>query len=61
MIKVCNIDKQTYDFWRTSEFNFQSVGNPFSSPIRILTNINNDALGYFGGYGCQYRTLIIQR
>jgi hypothetical protein len=61
MIKVCNIDKQTYDFWRTSEFNFQSVGNPFSSPIRILSNINNDALGYFGGYGCQYRTIIIPR
>jgi hypothetical protein len=61
MIKVCNIDKQTYDFWRTSEFNFQSVGNPFSSPIRILSNISNDALGYFGGYGCQYRTLIIPR
>jgi hypothetical protein len=61
MIKLCNIDKQTYDFWRTSEFNFQSVGNPFSSPIRILSNINNDALGYFGGYGCQYRTIIIPR
>lgn len=61
MIKVCNIDKQTYDFWRTSEFNFQSVGNPFSSPIRILSNISNDALGYFGGYGCQYRTIIIPR
>jgi hypothetical protein len=60
-IKLCNIDKQTYDFWRTSEFNFQSVGNPFSSPIRILSNINSDALGYFGGYGCQYRTLIIPR
>ena len=60
-IKLCNIDKQTYDFWRTSEFNFQSVGNPFSSPIRILSNISNDALGYFGGYGCQYRTLIIPR
>jgi hypothetical protein len=61
VIKLCNIDKQTNDFWRTSEFNFQSVGNPFSSPIRILSNISNDALGYFGGYGCQYRTLIIPR
>lgn len=60
-IKLCNIDKQTYDFWRTSEFNFQSVGNPFSSPIRILSNISNDALGYFGGYGCQYRTLVIPK
>lgn len=59
VIKLCNIDKQTYDFWRTSEFNFQSVGNPFSSPIRILSNIDNGALGYFGGYGCQFRTIIV--
>ena len=60
-IKLCNIDKGTYDFWRTYEFSFQSIGNPFSSPIRILGNISNDALGYFGGYGAQYRTVIIPK
>ena len=60
-IKLCNIDKGTYDFWRTYEFSFQSIGNPFSSPTRILGNISNDALGYFGGYGAQYRTVIIPK
>lgn len=60
-IKLCNIDKATYDFWRTYEFSFQSIGNPFSSPTRILGNISNDALGYFGGYGAQYRTVIIPK
>ncbi|MEY3433334.1 MAG: hypothetical protein RL131_1270 [Bacteroidota bacterium] len=60
-IRLCNIDKQTYDFWRTFEFSFQSIGNPFSSPTRILSNVNNGALGYFGGYGCQYRTLVIPK
>lgn len=60
-IKLCQIDKATYDFWRTYEFNFQSIGNPFSSPIRISSNINNEALGYFGGYGCQFRTIIIPK
>jgi hypothetical protein len=60
-IKLCQIDKPTYDFWRTYEFSFQSIGNPFSSPTRILSNINNDALGYFGGYGCLYRTIIIPK
>lgn len=59
-VKLCNIDKPTYDFWRTYEFSLQSIGNPFSSPTRILSNISNDALGYFGGYGCQYRTLILK-
>lgn len=61
MIKLCNIDKQTYDFWRTFEFSYQSIGNPFSSPTRILSNFNNDALGYFGGYAAQYRKVIIPK
>jgi hypothetical protein len=60
-LKLCNIDKATYDFWRTYEFSFQSIGNPFSSPTRILGNISNEALGYFGGYGAQYRTIIIPK
>ncbi|MEY4660265.1 MAG: hypothetical protein RLZZ42_217 [Bacteroidota bacterium] len=60
-IKLCQIDKATYDFWRTYEFSFQSIGNPFSSPTRILSNISNEALGYFGGYGCQFRTIIIPK
>ena len=61
MIKLCNIDKQTYDFWRTFEFSYQSIGNPFSSPTRILSNFNNGALGYFGGYAAQYRKVIIPK
>ncbi|MEY3541818.1 MAG: hypothetical protein RLZZ204_630 [Bacteroidota bacterium] len=60
-LKLCNIDKGTYDFWRTYEFSFQSIGNPFSSPTKILGNISNDALGYFGGYGAQYHTIIIPK
>jgi hypothetical protein len=60
-LKLCNIDKQTYDFWRTVEFNYASIGNPFSSPTKVLGNISGNALGYFGGYAAQYRTIIIPR
>ncbi len=60
-LKVCNIDKATYDFWRTFEFTFQSIGNPFSSPAKVLGNISNGALGYFGGYAAQFRTIIIPK
>lgn len=58
-IKLCNIDKATYDFWRTMEFSYATVGDPFSTPTKVLTNVNGGALGYFGGYACQYRTIII--
>jgi hypothetical protein len=59
--KISNIDKNTYDFWRTWETAYSSVGNPFSSPIKVSGNISNKALGYFGGYASQYRLLIIPK
>jgi Domain of unknown function (DUF4249) len=58
-LKLCNIDKATYDFWRTMEFTYASVGNPFSSPTKVISNVKGGALGYFGGYAAQYRTIII--
>jgi hypothetical protein len=60
-MKLSNIDKATYDFWRTMEFTYVSVGNPFSSPTKVLSNISNGGLGYFGGYASQYRTLVVPR
>jgi len=59
--KLCNIDKATFDFWRTMEFSYASVGNPFSSPTKVLSNINGNALGYFAGYAAQYHTIIIPK
>jgi hypothetical protein len=41
------------------EFSYASLGDPFSSPTKVLSNIKGDALGYFGGYASQYRTIII--
>jgi hypothetical protein len=58
-LKLSNIDKATYDFWRTMEFSYSSVGDPFSTPTKVLSNIKGDALGYFGGYSSQFRTIII--
>lgn len=60
-LKLSNIDKATYDFWRTMEYTYASVGNPFSSPIKVMNNISNGALGYFGGYASQYKTVIIPK
>ena len=59
-LKFTNIDKATYDFWRTIEFSYGSIGNPFSSPTKVLGNVKG-ALGYFGGYAAQYRTIVIPK
>lgn len=56
-IKISEIDKSTYDFWRTFEFSLTSIGNPFSSPTKVLGNIRGGALGYFGGYASQLYTI----
>jgi hypothetical protein len=60
-LKICNIDKATYDFWRTMEYTYSTVGNPFSSPVKVVNNINGGGLGYFGGYAAQYKTIVIPR
>ncbi len=60
-LKLTNIDKATYDFWRTIEYSYSQIGNPFSSPTRITGNITGGALGYFGGYAVQYSRIIIPR
>lgn len=60
-VKFTNIDKATYDFWRTMEYLYSSIGNPFSSPNRVESNIQGGGLGYFGGYAVQYKSLIIPK
>ncbi len=58
-LKFCNTDKATYNFWNTWEFAYQAIGNPFSTPNKVLSNISNNGLGAFCGYSVQYKTLII--
>lgn len=60
-VKFCNIDKSTYQFWISMEFAYQSIGNPFASPNKVLGNISNGALGAFCGYGASFKTLIIPK
>jgi hypothetical protein len=60
-LKLSNIDKPTYQFWNTWEFSYQSIGNPFSQPNKVLGNIDNGALGAFYGYGSSLKTIVIPK
>jgi hypothetical protein len=60
-VKFANIDKACYDFWRTMEYSYSSIGNPFSSPTKVLSNIRGGGLGYFGGYAVQYISIVIPK
>ena len=59
VIKYCNIDKATFDFWRTMEYSYTNIGNPFASPSKVMSNIQGGGLGYFGGYAVQYKRIKI--
>lgn len=61
VVKYCNIDKTTFDFWRTMEYGYANIGNPFAAPNKVLSNIQGGGLGYFGGYAAQYISIIIPK
>ncbi len=58
-LKWCEIDKAVYNFWNSYEFAASDVGNPFASPINLLTNISNGGLGIWAGYGSTYKNLVV--
>ncbi|MCC6762066.1 MAG: DUF4249 domain-containing protein [Chitinophagaceae bacterium] len=58
-VKMSNIDKATYDFWRTWEQNQSNVGNPFGVPVKVLSNLSAGATGIFAGYASQITSIII--
>ncbi|MDX2002442.1 MAG: DUF4249 domain-containing protein [Chitinophagales bacterium] len=55
-VKWAQIDKKAYDFWHTLDND--GGDNPFSSPVRIKTNIEG-GLGVWCGYGAYYATLVV--
>lgn len=59
-IKFSAIDKTTYDFWQTLDFSVGTTGNPFSTPVKVPSNISNGALGIWGGYAPTFKTVIVR-
>ncbi len=51
MVEWSAIDYPAYEFYNTKNFSTNSIGNPFATPVNVIGNISNDALGAFIGYG----------
>lgn len=59
-IKTATIDNATYEFFRTLETSYGSVGNPFAAPIVVTTNIEGGALGVWAGYGAVVKRFVVK-
>ncbi|MCS6934495.1 MAG: DUF4249 domain-containing protein [Chitinophagales bacterium] len=57
-VKWSNIDYNTYQFFYTLEND--AGDSPFSSPVKIKSNIQN-GLGIWAGYNSKYYTLVIPK
>lgn len=59
-VKWASIDSRTYDFYNTLEND--GGGSPFSSYIRVKSNVSGDsAFGIWAGYGAKYYTIIVPK
>ncbi len=57
VVKFCSIDMEVFRFLRLYEQEVYNNGNPFAAPTSIPSNISNDALGVWAGYGSSYDTV----
>lgn len=53
LLKFCQIDEASMQFWRGVVRNVTSGGNPFAEPMNLTSNING-GLGVWTGYGASY-------
>ena len=60
VVKFCTIDRESFLFFRSLEQGAMSNSNPFGSPTPILSNISENGLGIWGGYGAVYDTIIAE-
>lgn len=59
-IKWCAIDRNSFEFYKTLEFSYSAVGNPFATPIVVTTNIAGGALGVWAGYNPIFSSYIVE-
>lgn len=60
-VRLCTLPKSHYDFWRTVEQEIYTNANPFiATGSDIISNIQGDAVGIWGGYGATYYTFVVR-
>lgn len=58
VVKLGMMDVGVYDFWETAGAAISGGGNPFSSPVTVVSNFDNGGKGVWAGYAVSYDTII---
>jgi hypothetical protein len=59
IVELMEIDERTYKYW----YSLDQISNPQNQPAapgNPLTNLSNNALGYFGGYNIDIDTVVVE-
>jgi len=60
LIRISQIERAPFEFWRSTEFQEQTNGNPFAEPMNLQTNVKN-GLGVWEGKGAIYYKVIAKK
>jgi len=62
VIKLCTISKEHFNFWNSYQEEILNVANPFAASLtEVVSNVEGDGLGVWGGYGASYDTVYTLR
>lgn len=59
IVKLSQLDYQSFIFWRTTEQVINTGDNPFAAPTSVQSNINANALGIWCGYASSIEHIIV--
>ena len=58
VVKLGTIENSVQRFWETAGAASRAGFNPFSSPVTVVSNIDNGGRGVWGGYGVTFDTIV---
>ena len=60
-VKLCTMDKVSFDFWNSFMDEQINVNNPFASSLaEVKSNVKGGGLGIFSGYGVNRKEIILK-
>jgi len=60
LVRMSQIDNNSYLFWRSVDYQANSNGNPFAEPINLQSNISNGYGVFYGQSAIYYKVIAIE-